>query len=112
MPDIKWSSQLSLGNILTIVTMLLALATGWQAMKSEVLAQVGRLDRAEARIAAVEQTQRQAAADLADQRLQLAQTLADIRADLRVIRADLERWSQDVRRPQPAPAPTGRTPSP
>lgn len=80
MGAITWKPDLSLGNILTILTLIVGIAMGWQSVNS-------RVDTVEATAVELKQKVDKLSSDRQDDR----NAMTEIRADLRYIRQSLER---------------------
>ena len=80
MSGITWKAELSLGNALTIVTLIVGIAMGWQSVNS-------RVDVVETTATELKLRVDKLAADRQDDR----NALTEIRTDLRYIRQSLER---------------------
>ncbi len=80
MAAITWKPDLSLGNILTILTLIVGIAMGWQSVNS-------RVDVVENAATELKLRVEKLAADRQDDR----NAMTEIRTDLRYIRQSLER---------------------
>ena len=88
----RW--DVSLGNILTIATVIVGLSAGWTQIKADQASIQKDQQRVEvaltARLAALEQ-----------ERVQNVQSLTEMRADIRYMRQALERMEQQLRTEAP-----------
>ncbi len=83
----SWKSEVSLGNILTALTLVVTLAVTWGIVTNRVDAQEMRLQELTERVRAVD-------ADAQRERVRLTELLTELRTDVRYLRAIVERRSE------------------
>lgn len=79
MSGFTWKPDISVGNLITIATMLFMVGVGWSAMNGRVDSQQRRLDELAARV-------EQDADESAKERLRVTELLTEMRADIRYLR--------------------------
>ncbi len=98
MPMINWKLDLSLGNVITVITMLVAIITTWTALQARVEAQDLQTKLLETRIFKVEEDTKHQLADTQDDRLRVTETLTEMRTDIRYLRSMLEQLAHSQQR--------------
>lgn len=90
MPKVSWQPEISLGNMISVITTIVFITTTWVTLQSDVKAQSSRIDKIEARVAKGEDDDKQRDVVLSTERLRQTEILAEMRADLRYLRAAVE----------------------
>ena len=88
MPQLRL--DISLGNILTILTMVIAAALGWQQLASALELHATRIDKLEMRIGVVSAETQALAKTRSDDKLEVTSVLVELRTDIRYMRAQLD----------------------
>ncbi|WP_319495996.1 hypothetical protein [uncultured Cohaesibacter sp.] len=83
MPQIRFNSDLSLGNLLTLLTLLVGMASGWQIMASSIQENRRMIDTLSTRIEKSEGKIDTTIKNLSDERVELARALAELKTELR-----------------------------
>lgn len=91
MPTINWKPDLSLGNVLTILTTVITLVTAWTALQARVEAQDLRAATLEKRMAKIEEEDRKQNAEAQADRVKVTEILSELRTDIRYLRLTFER---------------------
>jgi pyruvate dehydrogenase complex dehydrogenase (E1) component len=84
----------SLGNWLTIATLLVGMAMGWQAMASTSQHQAKQLQAVEMRVAQMETRMETRVSQDAQKQVELIQALTELRADLKYLREAVDQLQQ------------------
>lgn len=99
MPRVNWQPEISLGNLVSVATTIVVLTAGWTALQSDVKAQTSRIDKLEARLLDNENADRGRDVAVAGDRLRQTEILAEMRADLRYLRAAVEASQRQQSKP-------------
>jgi peptidoglycan hydrolase CwlO-like protein len=94
MPPVNFRPDLSFGNIITIVTMIVGLTIGWQVMASDVKENRTDLTKLESRVTNTETKLEKLVNDASEQRVQLTTVLTELRADMRYLRQSMDELKQ------------------
>lgn len=86
MPPIRFRPDLSFGNIITIVTVIVGLTVGWQVMAADVRSNRANIDTLDLRVTATERRLSDTLDRMSEERVQMTQILTELRADVRYLR--------------------------
>jgi hypothetical protein len=87
----QWKTDLSLGNVLTMATIVVGLAIGWQTIVGNVNAASGEVRRLDQRMDQFEGRFNTLLDTLARERVSQTQILTELSADLRYLRQSVEK---------------------
>lgn len=94
MSSVKFSPEISLGGVVTILTLLVSIAAGWTVLSATVEANANRIVALERRADAVEtavSNQREQALQV---QIDLARTLTELQSDMRYLRRSVDHLTQ------------------
>lgn len=86
----RWRPEISLGNVLQIGAMVVGLAVGWTQLRADQDAMRSEFERRVSTLEAISK-------ERANRDLQQVQMLAEMQADLRYVRAQLDRLERPAR---------------
>jgi hypothetical protein len=87
----QWKTDLSLGNVLTMATIIVGLAIGWQTIVGNVNTANGEVRRLDQRMDQFEGRFNTLLETLAKERVTQTQILTELSADLRYLRQSVEK---------------------
>lgn len=94
MPKVELSPTLSLGNVLTIITLILSLAGTWVVLSSDVAKNSARLDALQMQV----QEAKDAAKEQANSQIEAVELMTQMRTDIRYLRQAVERLTANQSR--------------
>lgn len=83
MPQLRFRSELSLGNLITILILIVTLAGGWSAMASDTAALKKRMDTVEVKVETIRNNS-------SDEKAKIAASLAALQTDVGYLRKAMD----------------------
>lgn len=90
MPQVRFNTDLSLGNVITIITLIVGLTAGWQVMAADVKSNKDAIALLDRRLSSTETDVDMALQRLADDRLQVTTLLTELQTDVRYLRSSVD----------------------
>lgn len=90
MPRIDWKFDVSLGNMISVATIIVSITAGWVALQSQSEAQADRLTKLETRVSGAENRAELSAREAQTERVRLTEILSELRTDIRYLRRAVE----------------------
>lgn len=94
MPNIAWRMDFSVGNLLTMLTMVGGLIIGWQTIVTDVRANTNEIDLIDARLTKQENRFQQWIDSAQSERVRQTEILAELRTDLKYLRQAISDMSE------------------
>lgn len=96
-----FKSDISLGNVLTIGAMVVAVAMGWQAINSAVAEMDRKIGRVEQKTEKIENDAERLRDKVETRELATQSAVTEIKTDLRYVRQSLDNIARNLGAPQP-----------
>jgi DNA anti-recombination protein RmuC len=90
MPQVKFNADLSLGNIITILTLIIGFSAGWQSLNSDVQASKSAVTSLAQRVATVESKMEASSNASNDEKVKLAAALTQLQTDVQYLRVAVD----------------------
>lgn len=87
----KLSKEISLGNLLSMLTMIVGLAIGWQTIVSTTTANATAISKLDQRLTKAEEKVDNTLTTIAGDRVELTKALTELQADLRYLRQAVDK---------------------
>jgi hypothetical protein len=97
MPEIKWRGDISLGQVITILTMLIGATIAWQTIVLRVEANANDIAALAARVDKQELVVQRALSEAQTDRLSQTEILTELRTDMRYLRSAIDTLSKAQR---------------
>jgi hypothetical protein len=91
MPQIQWKMELSIGNIMSIITMIVAAAVGWQAMSSRIERNAVEVQRIQVWMAGHENRDVEFLDTISEMRVQQTEAIVSLQGEVRRLREDVNK---------------------
>jgi hypothetical protein len=97
MPEIKWRGDISFGQVITILTMLIGATIAWQTIVLRVEANANDIAALAARVDKQELVVQRALSEAQTDRLSQTEILTELRTDMRYLRSAIDTLSKAQR---------------